>query len=601
MTVSCVPWACNNRPMSMSLHVDLAAVDPILVPRPLRVVRHAGVTSRVPAVEVQRDGTLKKGAYRLLVKDGSSPTALIVCADAEGERNGRATLVQLCTQYGDQLPVLEVEDEPVFAVRGVMLDISRDRVPSMEQMLRTVDLLASLKYNHLELYTEHVFAYKGHEEVWSGWSPMTADEIREIDAYCTKLGIELVANQNCFGHLGKWLKLPKYRDLAETHGDWMFDGAWPMSGAFSLCPTDPRSIELVRDMLTQLMPCFKSPLVNIGCDETFDIEFGRSKDACKQRGRETVYTDFVRQICEIVTRSGRRPMFWADIALSHPECLQTLPTELVSLAWGYEPDAPFEKWCEAGRAGGREVWVCPGTSTWRTITGRSTERRENLRAAALGGVAGGAAGILVTDWGDTGHHQQWPVTAHGLAQGAEAAWSGCRAGKGDLDVTDATSLHVHSDRTLRAGRWLEELGDADLVLRETCGQLSRPDRTRLRNQTALFIDLLKKHAEQTDVGSVEDWEATSKRLKELAARVPTGMGDLVDAEFAHTIRFAQIAADRGAWRRKQGGLTAQERQNLRERLEGVMAEHRRTWLARSRAGGLEASCGHLTGMINDLA
>lgn len=586
--------------MSMPASVDLAAADPILVPRPLRVVRRAGVTSRAPVVDVQGDRTLKRGAYWLAIKDGPWPVAVIACADAEGERNARATLAQLSTQYGDRLPVLEIEDEPVFHVRGVMLDISRDRVRTMEQLHHTVDLLASLKYNHLELYTEHVFAYKGHEEVWSGWSPMTPDEVREIDAYCTQRGIELIANQNCFGHLGKWLKLPRYQDLAETHGDWMFDNAWPMSGAFSLCPTDPRSIELVRDMLTQLMPCFKSNLVNIGCDETFDIEFGRSRDVCKARGRETVYTDFVRQICEIVIRSGRRPMFWADIALSHPECLQTLPKELVSLAWGYEPDAPFEKWCAAGRAGGRDVWVCPGTSTWRTITGRTTERRENLRAAAIGGVAGCASGILVTDWGDTGHHQQWPITAHGLAQGAEAAWSGCRAGNGDLDVTDATSLHVHRDRSLRVGRWLEELGDADLILRETCGQLSRPDRTRLRNQTALFIDLLQKHDQQVAVGRHEDWEAVAASLAAFEARRPHIGDPMLDAELAHTVRFARLAADRGAWRRSKGGLTRSQRDQLEHRLAAVIAEHRRTWAWRSRPGGLEASCQHLENIRADL-
>lgn len=577
-------------------------IAPLLVPSPRSVKMGQGRTASAPGEVCIDDKRVPRGGYRLRVEGIGGGKVEIGASNHEGLHAARATLAQLRTQYGDAIPEVEIEDAPAFAVRGVMLDISRDRVPTMRQMLETVDLLASLKFNHLQLYTEHTFAYAGHEEVWRGWSPMTADEVRRLDEYCREKGIELAANQNCFGHLGKWLSLPRYRDLAETHGDWMFDNAWQMSGPFSLCPTDPRSIELVKDMLGQLAPCFSSGLMNIGCDETFDIEFGRSKEACRARGRAVVYTEFVQKICDVVRGLGKRPAFWADIALSHPECLATLPKDLVSLAWGYEADSPFDAWCravrEADRESEREVWVCPGTSTWRTITGRTMERRENLKSAARGGIAEGATGFLVTDWGDTGHHQQWPLTMHALAQAAEAAWGGPRSG--ELDVSEALSLHVLGDRSLKAGAWLDELGDADLQLRETCGQLSRPDRTRLRNQTALFIDLLKKEKEQVDVGALKDWEAARERVEAITARTPHGMGALMDAELAQTSRFAQVAADRGAWRRREGGMSDEQREELAQRLDAVMEEHRRTWGARCRVGGLEDSCGYLRRMIAEL-
>lgn len=563
---------------------------PLLVPAPRSLTR-TGAFAAIPAATqptINTDPSLSASGYRLAIS-AASPSIRITAPDAPGQRHALATLAQLRTQYGDNLPELEIEDSPAFTVRGVMLDISRDRVPTMDQLFANVDLLASLKFNHLQLYTEHTFAYSGHEDVWRGWSPMTPDEVRRLDDYCRQRGIELAANQNCFGHLGKWLKLPRYADLAETHGEWMFDNAWPMSGPFSLCPTDPRSIELVRDLLSQLMPCFASPLVNIGCDETFDIEFGRSKDECARRGRPAVYIDFVKQICSIVREHRRRPMFWADIALSHPECVPELPEDLVWLAWGYEPDSPFDRWCENIRAAGREAWVCPGTSTWRTFTGRTTERRENLKAAAAGGLAHGATGFLVTDWGDTGHHQQWPLMAHALAQAAQAAWHG----PDQLDTADASSLHVLGDRSLRAGRWLDEFGDADLTLRETCGKLSRPDRTRLRNQTAIFIDLLKKPAEQADVGDVADWRAVRNRLEALMVHRPSGLGEQMNAEIMLACEMALVAADRGTWRRAPGGLTADQRKDLVDRLDSIIAEHRRTWLLRSREGGLESSCDHL--------
>mgnify|MGYP000176149182 CR=1 FL=1 len=151
-------------------------------------------------------------------------------------------------------------------------------------------------------------------------------------------------------------------------------------------------------------------------------------------------------------------MFWADIALEHPEALAALPDDLIALAWGYEPDSPFARWCIQLRSVGREVWVCPGTSSWRSITGRTSERRENLLSAAREGLAHGASGWLVTDWGDLGHRQQWPVALNALAEAAHRAWSGTA-------VYDprAASLHVFGDRTLALADWLDRLGDAVML------------------------------------------------------------------------------------------------------------------------------------------
>src|SRR5207342_333696 len=115
------------------------------------------------------------------------------------------------------------EDWPDFAVRGVMLDISRDKVPTMATLYEMVNLFASLKINQLQLYTEHTFAYSQHEEVWRNASPMTAEEIQFLDQYCKQRFIELVPNQNSFGHMERWLKHEKYRHLAESP-----DGSvWP--------------------------------------------------------------------------------------------------------------------------------------------------------------------------------------------------------------------------------------------------------------------------------------------------------------------------------------------------------------------------------------
>lgn len=521
-----------------------------------------------------------------------------ICARAPatpGLRHALATLAQLLRLFPTRLPALRVTDRPAVARRGVMLDVSRDRIPTMPEFARIIDTLAALKVNHLQLYTEHAFAYAGHEDARAGCDPLTPDEARALDAACRARGIELAANQNCFGHLKRWLELPRYAPLAETHGEWMFD-VWPRRGPFSLCPVDPLALDLVRDLLAQLLPCFESPLVNIGCDETYDVGFGRSRDAVAARGKPRVFADFVSAIAAVVRGHGKRPMCWADFPLAHPEAFDLLPSDIVPIAWGYEPDSPFDawgaslaRWRDAGSGEPRrEFWLAPGTSSWRSITGRTSERRANLAAAARAAERHAAAGLLACDWGDTGHHQQWPIAMHALAHAADAAWI---ADASTFDPRAAAIHALHAPPDL--GPWLESLGDADLQLRDTCLGLSRPGRTgRLLNQSALFIDLTLPLDASRDVGPIADWDAARDRLADLDASRPHTGDALLDAELAHTLAVARLAADRAFWRRAPTGLSDAQRRHLADRLRDVMAEHARLWRLRSREGGLSSSLAH---------
>ncbi len=502
-----------------------------------------------------------------------------------GARHGLATLRQLLAQYGPHIPQLRIIDSPRIPTRGLMLDVSRDRVPTMRHLFDTVDQMALLKLNHLQLYTEHTFAYEGHEDAWRGWSPITHDEIRRLDDYARARGVELVANQNCFGHLRSWLELPRYAHLAETHGDWMFD-VWPRSGPFSLCPTDPASLRFVEGLLDQLLPCFHSKLVNIGCDETYDIAHGRSKDDVARRGRAAVYMDFVNAIAKAVRDRGGTPMFWADIALSHPEAIANIPEDMIALAWGYEPDAPFADWCASLREHGRRAWVCPGTSSWRSITGRTTESVANITNAAACADSAPIDGFLLCDWGDTGHWQQWPITHLAMARGAAASWNSWNE---STDLPRA-SFVAFGDPTGKVAKWLAALGDLDLPLRETCGALSRPDLTRLRNQSALFIDLFKRWDEQRDVGPRDAWATMPDRCAHARAdfaRLP--VHGLLRDELEHTLDLTAFACSRGAARRTGNNQHA-ESHHLRERIAALITNHQRLWRIRSREGGLAHSC-----------
>lgn len=489
-----------------------------------------------------------------------------------------ATLSQLLRE--SPLPCLEIDDHPKFPTRGFMLDVSRDRIPSMPSLLALIDRLASLKFNHLQLYTEHAFAYAGHTDAWRGSSPITPEDIRRLDAHARPRGISLVPNQNCFGHLTRWLSLPRYAHLAEIHADWDFF-EFRRSGPFSLCPLDPGSIALVQDLLTQLLPLFSSPLVNIGCDETVDVGQGRSREAVQRLGRARVYLDFLKQVVEVARRLGRRPMFWGDIALSHPECLPDLPREAIALAWGYEADAPFDRWCEALQ--GRETWVCPGTSTWRSIVGRTAIRDANIAAAGRAP----ASGFLLTDWGDMGHRQQPILTLPGLALAAQAAWNP----DADLD-RDAASALLLGDSSAFA--WLDALGEIDADLRLAFGA-DRPNSTRvpLRNASALYVELHAHDYTYPRAGSPSQWAGVRDRLAEARRRIPGGLTPQARDEALHTLDVADLAAELGLARRQGGGVVPpRDRESLAETLTKIIQTHRTLWLRTCRPGGLTDSTAH---------
>ena len=202
-----------------------------------------------------------------------------------------------------------------------------------------------------------------------------------------------------------------------------------MKEPYSFCPIDPGSLALLEDMYDQLLPHFSSRLFNVGLDETWDLGEGRSKEICDQKGKGAVYLDFLKQIHALVTQHGRTMQFWSDIIVrDEPELVAELPRDVIALEWGYEADYPFAEHARLIAKSGRSFYVCPGTSSWNTLAGRTDNALGNLRNAAVNGFANGAIGYLNTDWGDNGHMQPLPVSYLGYLAGAAMSWNvGTRA------------------------------------------------------------------------------------------------------------------------------------------------------------------------------
>ena len=172
---------------------------------------------------------------------------------------------------------------------------------------------------------------------------MTGEEILALDAYCKERFIELVPNQNSFGHMHRWLKHPEYAHLAEDP-EGMFHSFSIQRRTLYAQPLDPASVALIDDLFGQLIPHFSSRQINVGLDETFDLGRGKSKAECEAKGKGRVYLEYLLKIHKLWPNMNVTMQFWSDIIVrDEPELVAELPHDVVALEWGYEADYPFDK------------------------------------------------------------------------------------------------------------------------------------------------------------------------------------------------------------------------------------------------------------------
>jgi hexosaminidase len=560
--------------------------------------------------------------------DIKPPKIIIEYSNKQGLYYAIVSLKVLRQNYAGTIPCVYIEDSPDLDVRGLMLDISRDKVPTKETLMGIVQLIADLKYNHFELYVEGFsFAYPSFKNLWEGKeTPVTGEEIQTLDNFCRTHFIDFVPNQNSLGHMMAWLATDQFKDLAECPKGYKIMGLMNMKG--TLDPIDPRSTELVSKMTDDLLPNFTSSSFNVNLDEPFELGKGKSKELCKKKGEGEVYMDYAIKVHEMLVHKNKKMLMWGDIVMRHPELIPKIPKDITLLDWGYESSYPYERHCKTLQESGLNYMVCPGTNSWTSITGRTDNMLATIEAAATNAVKYGAKGMLLTDWGDMGHWQYLPVSYAGYTAGAALSWNSKSAK--DMPLNKFLNSYVFRDENsimgdivLDMGRYnkFEEIPLFNMTTTMLSLQFGLRDKIMI---TAIFEkvmkginDLMKDLAPEMTTALKEkfdnrhsfDYQGMQKFIDSKEAllnmvKIKTADSVLIRDEYLNAIRLIRLGVGLQNYTQFRKNFERDKEKlqlkSLHELGKKYLEENHRLWLLRNKPGGYDRSTAVLNNLVNQI-
>ena len=363
------------------------------------------------------DPAMKDEGY-VITPDGNR--IVVIGTTSAGVFYGAQTVKQIVSGDGDQAKLYRatIRDWPAMRYRGFHDDISRGPVPTLDFQKKQIRTLAAYKVNFFSPYFEHTLAYDSNPLIAPPGGAMTHADVKELVAYAANYHVDIVPEQEAFGHLHHALKYEIYSPLAETpHGH-------------VLAPGQPGSLPFIKQMFAEINSLFPSRFVHLGADETFELGRGQTADRVKAVGLGVVYLDFLRQIADALRPSGKKLLFWGDVALSSPELVSTIPKDLIAVPWTYGADTSYVRFIAPFRNVGMETWVAPGVSSWNRVYPNNAVALVNIQRFVRDGQKLGATGMINTSWDDDGEalfNQTW----YGDLFGAAAAW---QEGESSIDA-----------------------------------------------------------------------------------------------------------------------------------------------------------------------
>lgn len=251
---------------------------------------------------------------------------------------GLQTLLQLHAQ-SDEIPMCTIIDEPRFAYRGMMLDVSRHFF-DVDFVKKQIDAMAHFKLNHLHLHLtdaagwrieikqyplltrraawrpqatwkewwngDRLYVEEGSAQAYGGY--YTQDQIRDIVSYAQKRYITVIPEIEMPSHSEEVLAV--YPELSCSHVPYKES---------DFCIGNEQTFEFLENVLTEVIDLFPSEYIHIGGDEASKQSW-KSCALCQSRMQRESLSDvdelqsyLIHRIDSFLTAHGRKLLGWDEI------------------------------------------------------------------------------------------------------------------------------------------------------------------------------------------------------------------------------------------------------------------------------------------------
>jgi len=472
-----------------------------------------------------------------------------------------------------------LEERSDFATFGIMLDCSRNAVMRPEHLKRWLRRLALLGYNMAMLYTEDTYQLPGEPYFGYQRGAYTAPELKDIDAYAARLGIEMIPCIQTLGHLEQILKWHVYGDVKDTPS--------------VLCVGQEKTYALIEKMLAFWRGVYGADRIHLGMDEAADLGRGKYLDHFGCRRGSEIFATHLAKVVELCDGHGYRPMIWSDPIIcsgtrtggyydddfeTPADLIAKLPKQVQAVYWDYYSDdvAHYVERIERHRGMGLEPIMGSGIKTGWKLWHDHAATEANAGACIDACRQARVKEIFFTLWGDNGAYCDIDSALAGLAFAAEKAFTASvdtgalssrfRAVCGADYEAHCLAAEINTPLVAPAALWDDPLLGIYLQSRRSVQADALSDAARCYGDLA---DRLAEHAGDRAAGNLHH-----ARLLAGALAAKVGLAErLVDA-------YAR--KDTPELTRVRDGVG-----EVADALRRLLASFRAIWLARNKPNGLE--------------
>ncbi|MBQ7290257.1 MAG: beta-N-acetylhexosaminidase [Clostridia bacterium] len=292
-----------------------------------------------------------------------------------------------------------------FDYFGVMIDCSRNAVPSVSGLKKFFDLISKMGYNCAMLYTEDTYEVEGEPFFGYKRGRYSPSELRELDEYAKSRGIELIPCIQTLAHLNAIFRWPKYDKIKDIADILMID--------------DERTYEFIENMISSLAKTVSSRKLHIGMDEAHYVGLGKYLDRHGFCNRYEILLKHLNRVCEIAKKYGYEVLMWEDMffrlmqngdyrtdkVVDFPkEITEKIPKNCTMVYWDYygEKREVYDAMIASSYKLSDNVWFAGGAWIWGGFMPHNTlsNRRNSIAIPAC--IDGGVKNAIFTMWGDNG-------------------------------------------------------------------------------------------------------------------------------------------------------------------------------------------------------